>query len=255
MVRPLVALALALVFAVAPTPAAQGEGTGGAAGGPASGDSSTVTLVTGDRVTLTPMSDGEPVVLFEPRAGADDGQRVGYSVHHDEGRVSVIPHDVATLVPDVLDPALFDVTGLVEMGYDDASRADLPLIVRRAPGVRTLTDQDGSLTPTQRLASIDATAAALDRETAGGFGAELARLGSATVTPQRTDRGDGRAVRRRRRQLRRARPQRPDDREPRHGGLGPHRRRGTCGRHPVDLLERGPDPRQFSAQARPGSAR
>ncbi len=109
----------------------------------------TVTLLTGEHVTLRPGPDGKPQVDVRSR---DGGSAVGYAVRNDHGRISVIPHDVASLVPGVLDPALFDVTGLVEMGYDDAHRADLPVIVRESSGARTMAN--AGFTPSRTLASI-----------------------------------------------------------------------------------------------------
>ncbi|MFG1819318.1 S8 family serine peptidase [Kribbella sp. NPDC049174] len=129
----------------------------------------TVTLLTGERVTLRPGKDGKPQVDVRSR----EGQPVtsGYSVRNDRGRISVVPHDVQRLVPDVLDPALFDVTGLVEMEYDDAHRADLPVIVRDAPGARTMAS--GGFVATRALASVDATAGRIQKSSATTFGAAL----------------------------------------------------------------------------------
>jgi subtilisin family serine protease len=131
-------------------------GGGATAAGADTGD--TVTLITGDRVTLT----GErPEVVFDPARGRE---RIGFDVLRDEDGVQVIPKDVAGLVPDVLDPALFDVTALVEMGYAD--RRSLPLIVKGA-GTRTLRSAE-------RLESIGATAVELDRDDAADLGKDLA---------------------------------------------------------------------------------
>jgi subtilisin family serine protease len=137
-----------------------GAATAGAAEQPA-----TVTLITGDRVTLTPSSG----VIFDPAPGSE---RTGFDVLRDGSHVHVIPDDVAPLVPDVLDPALFDVTALVEMGYDDRSTDALPLIVRRAGEAR------GGASPlrtVEALESIRATAVALDKDEAARFGDDLAR--------------------------------------------------------------------------------
>jgi hypothetical protein len=130
---------------------------------PAAGTS--VTLLTGDRVTIgAPDRTGQPAVQVEPRSAGTSG----FSVLRDAGRVSVIPKDIAALVPDVLDPALFDVTGLIEMGYDDTHRpADLPVIVR----------DDGRSSAVQggrELSSIGATAGVLPKASAAGFGTQLA---------------------------------------------------------------------------------
>ncbi|WP_433002105.1 S8 family serine peptidase [Kribbella sp. CA-294648] len=147
------------------TPAADPPVAGTSLTSPTSPTSpASVTLVTGDRVTIGPPDQtGRPSVRVEPRAtGAG-----GFSVLRDAGRVSVIPKDVAALVPEVLDPALFDVTGLIEMRYDDAHRADLPVIVR--DNSRSATVQSG-----RALASIGATAGVLPKGSAAGFGARLA---------------------------------------------------------------------------------
>ncbi|GIG88335.1 S8 family serine peptidase [Plantactinospora endophytica] len=81
-----------------------------------------VTLVTGDLVTVG--ADGN--VGLAPGAGRDDisiqARRVG-------GRLHVMPADAEPLVrAGRVDARLFDVTTLLESGYDDR-RADLPLIV------------------------------------------------------------------------------------------------------------------------------
>ena len=119
-------------------------------------------------VTLRPGPDGKPQVDVQSRDGVP---AVGYAVRNDHGRISVIPHDVASLVPAVLDPALFDVTGLVEMGYDDAHRADLPVIVRESAGARVMAS--GGFTSTRTLASIGATAGRIEKSRATAFGSAL----------------------------------------------------------------------------------
>ncbi|HEU4946800.1 MAG TPA: S8 family serine peptidase [Kribbella sp.] len=143
------------------------------------GPAATVTLVTGDKVRLTPTPGGEPRVEFMPRGG---DQRRSFSVRREAGRVEVIPHDVARLVPEVLDPALFDVTGLVDMGYDDAHRNGLPLILRDAPGLRTKAAT--GLKASHALPSLGATATTLDKAGAAQFGQTLTELaGSVTAAP------------------------------------------------------------------------
>jgi subtilisin family serine protease len=133
----------------------------------------TVTLITGDRVRLLPTGDGDqPEVIVDPAIGSKPS---GFSVTQDERGVQVLPHDVAELVPDVLDPALFNVTQLAEMGYDDASADGLPLIVQQHDGVRTL----GTSSPLKRgatLAAIHGAAAHLDKDEAPEFGDDLAAI-------------------------------------------------------------------------------
>ena len=83
----------------------------------------TVTLITGDRVTL----DGTHARV-QPGKGRE---RTRFIQQLDElGNVHVIPEDAtAMLRAKRLDPRLFNVTKLAENGYDDRSRPDIPLIV------------------------------------------------------------------------------------------------------------------------------
>jgi subtilisin family serine protease len=152
--RTSVALTTALVVAVASTTVAAGEPEPAPPATPPAGTS--VTLLTGDRVLVDQEPGGRAQVTIEPREAGD--HRDGFQVHEEDGRTSVIPNDVADLVPGVLDPALFDVTGLVEMGYDDASRDDLPLIVRDGATDTTFSAQRDD----PELTSLAAHAIAVD---------------------------------------------------------------------------------------------
>lgn len=131
----------------------------------------TVTLLTGDQVTLLPTPSGVPQVILEAGEGADEG----FAIRRTGERIEVIPHTVRDLVPEVLDPNLFDVAGLVAMGYDDAHSDGLPLIVRRAPGVRSLRGDPAFGSPVP-LPSIRSAAVTLDKQHADRFGADLASL-------------------------------------------------------------------------------
>ena len=88
------------------------------------GPGGTVTLVTGDRVTL----GGPSGVDVTPARGRE---HISFNASKDErGHVNVVPRDAnALLRAGRLDPRLFDVTELIATGYDDASRSELPLIV------------------------------------------------------------------------------------------------------------------------------
>src|SRR5690349_4665818 len=95
-------------IALAPAPAGDSPGR-------------TVTLITGDRVSLS--SEGGVSVL--PRAGRTNIPMLTSTV---SGHVRVVPADALPLLrAERLDPRLFDVTGLLVDGYSDA-RADLPII-------------------------------------------------------------------------------------------------------------------------------
>jgi subtilisin family serine protease len=78
-----------------------------------------ITLVTGDRVTVL---DGRPGSVV-PGPGRED---VTFSVSHAEGRSYIIPADAVPLVASGrVDSRLFDITTLLEFGYHDR----MPLIV------------------------------------------------------------------------------------------------------------------------------
>ncbi|MEO3841297.1 S8 family serine peptidase [Streptomyces sp. B22F1] len=159
--------------ALSATPAAAGPPPLAAppAGGAAPSASATVTLVTGDEVTLdAPAADGPPAVSVTPRPGS--GSR-SFTTLRDGDDVYVVPDDAAGLVPEVLDLELFNVTALVEMGYDDASTRALPLIVQ---GPRPLAAAgEAAREDALPLPALDAVAVELPKKRAGTFAATLAR--------------------------------------------------------------------------------
>ncbi|WP_157641043.1 S8 family serine peptidase [Longispora albida] len=88
-----------------------------------------VTLITGDRVIVA----GEHVTVRM----APGRERVGYVLTREKGRVRVVPGDaLAEVRAERLDPRLFDVTTLIESGYTDDRRADVPLLVPAGAGLR-----------------------------------------------------------------------------------------------------------------------
>ena len=119
---------LALLATAAPMPIAALPAS--AAVDAAPGRTYTVTLLTGDVVTAH-LSPGRcPQATVRPAAPG----RVTTVRCDPRGRLQVVPADVAPHLGHTLDPALFDVSGLIANGYDDARTAELPLIVRDAPG-------------------------------------------------------------------------------------------------------------------------
>ncbi|AXK32713.1 hypothetical protein DVA86_08680 [Streptomyces armeniacus] len=128
------ALALALALGTAPaatpgaaaaappTPAPADAGERAAAdptARTASTAARTVTLVTGDRVTL--LGDGDrPGVAFDPRAGDRTGERADgdgrFVTRYEDGDAYVIPADALPYLGRALDPALFNVSALVRAG-------------------------------------------------------------------------------------------------------------------------------------------
>lgn len=143
-----------------------GEGKSGAPLVPA-GRTYTVTLVTGDVVTVRGTSSGCPTVSVRPAAESGVLTR---SCGPD-GHVRVVPARVASMVGSVLDPALFDVTALILDGYDDARAKELPLIVRPGGQARKLSADPlvTDLTGTRELSSIAAVAGRHSKATGAKF--------------------------------------------------------------------------------------
>ncbi|MDH6217677.1 S8 family peptidase [Streptomyces pseudovenezuelae] len=124
------ALTAALLAAPESGAAQSDSGTAGMAG--VTGKARTVTLVTGDRVTLDATGQVTGVRPGKGREGT------AFRIARDADRTYVVPRDAEGLLANgTADRRLFDVTQLVEWGYDDAARPDLPLIVTYAKG-RTL---------------------------------------------------------------------------------------------------------------------
>ncbi|MFF0155714.1 S8 family peptidase [Micromonospora sp. NPDC005203] len=103
----------------------------GRTGAPATsidGRTHTVTLLTGDVVTVRSNASGCPQATVRP---ADENAVIRQTCGPD-GHLHVIPARVASQIGAVLDPDLFDVTTLVADGYDDDNTTELPLIVQPA---------------------------------------------------------------------------------------------------------------------------
>ncbi|MFC0114459.1 S8 family serine peptidase [Kibdelosporangium aridum] len=113
----------------------------------------TVTLITGDKVTVTKRGNTWDARI-EPakRIGAPRGfvKSVG------PDGVIVIPSDAVPLVRSGrLDKALFDVTGLIKLGYDDATTPEIPLLVESGPAVAALGQVKRDL-PAVRMTAVAA---------------------------------------------------------------------------------------------------
>ncbi|MFF3886319.1 S8 family serine peptidase [Streptomyces sp. NPDC001914] len=88
-----------------------------------------VTLVTGDVVTVTTTADGRQTADVDRPDGAVGGVKM-QTVH---GDLFVVPDEAVTLLgTGKLDRRLFNVTDLIEMGYDDAKTSAVPLIAAYA---------------------------------------------------------------------------------------------------------------------------
>ena len=89
------------------------------------GGSRTVTLITGDRVTVTDLADGTHTVEVDP---VDPGE--GFQTLDVAGELHVVPRGAMPyLAAGVVDRDLFNVSRLIEYGYDDASVDATPVIL------------------------------------------------------------------------------------------------------------------------------
>ncbi|MEV4349059.1 S8 family serine peptidase [Actinoplanes sp. NPDC049596] len=122
----------------------------------------TVTLITGDRVTM-----GSSTVRVE----GPEGAAVSYTRRTENGSTYIYPDDAMPyVVKGLLDKRLFNVTGLIADGYDDARTRNLPLIVKykdRASLARRAPLPGATVTRT--LESLDGAAVDRDRTAAGRF--------------------------------------------------------------------------------------
>jgi subtilisin family serine protease len=141
------------------TPVRSGTGTGATS-------TQTVTLITGDTVSLSTGPDGKHAVDVQRGKGREAAT---FLSSEKDGEVSVLPSDAIPLVnAGRLDPALFNVTQLVKQGYADTRTGDTPVIA---------TYTKGSATPegarrTLALPTIDG--AALSAKKSPAFWADIA---------------------------------------------------------------------------------
>lgn len=139
----------------------------------------TVTLVTGDKVRLSPGDNGTQLAA-EPATRAD-GSRGYVRVTETRGRTLAVPRDATPyLAAGVLDPTLFDVGYLVANGYTDGETDKLPLITQLAGSVpaakvRNTADAVPGVAPTAELGSLHATAAEVPKDQAGSFWAAISQ--------------------------------------------------------------------------------
>ncbi len=144
----------------------------------------TVTLITGDTVTLSVGPDGKHAVDVQRGKGRAAATFVS---SEKDGEVSVLPADAIPLVnAGRLDPALFNVTQLVRQGYADAKTGTTPVIVTYTKGSAT---PDGARR-TLALPTIDG--AALSAKKSPAFWADIAPALGTEPTAQAAKRlGEG----------------------------------------------------------------
>ncbi|SIM81338.1 S8 family serine peptidase [Micromonospora cremea] len=121
-----------------------------APGGSLDDKTHTVTLLTGDVVTVRSTGTGCPQATVQP---ADPNAVIRQTCGPD-GHLHVVPARVASQIGSILDPDLFDVTTLIADGYDDENTSQLPVIVQPA----TASARVAALSDVLTLPSIGAVA-------------------------------------------------------------------------------------------------
>ncbi|MFG3323626.1 S8 family serine peptidase [Streptomyces sp. NPDC048171] len=132
--------------------------------------SSTLTLINGDKVTVTGSGTGPAIEIV-----GSQGQPVSADTVVIGGETYVYPHEVLPyLAAGTLDRQLFNITRLIEYGYDDARTDRLPMIIRYADadGARTAKAPEGSET-FRHLSSVQGAAVARLRDQATVFWSSL----------------------------------------------------------------------------------
>ncbi|MGW6009314.1 S8 family peptidase [Streptomyces sp. NPDC055210] len=176
-----------LAAAVTPTTAAPDATRVRSAATSDASNTRTVTLITGDTVSLTAGPDGKQAV--DVRRGKGREAATFLSSERD-GEISVLPADAVPLLrADRLDPALFNITRLLEQGYADSATGTTPVIATYGG-----TGDDGA-TPdgarrTLALPGIDGAALSASKSTA--FWADIApALGTEATSKAARRLGDG----------------------------------------------------------------
>ncbi|MET9388257.1 S8 family serine peptidase [Streptomyces sp. NPDC002928] len=167
-------LAVTAAFPSTATPPSSGDGgrpiVGSKAASKTGGSTATVTLVSGDKVRVTTDAQGRSSVVVLPDEDGTDPivqtRQVGDDLY-------VYPASASRALADgLVDEELFNVTGLVRQGYDDAHSDTLPLIATYRDG----TDVARSLPATPRgaergltLSAVDGVALKADKASATDF--------------------------------------------------------------------------------------
>ncbi|RZB15366.1 peptidase S8 [Streptomyces sp. F001] len=118
----------------------------------------TVTLVTGDKVTVAELGGGRKTVTVDRPRGATGAVRTQQA----NGRITVVPDEALPyLRAGTLDRRLFDVSELIRQGFADSDTRELPLIVTYEKGTRAVTPRGAERTRT--LQSVRGAAVEADK--------------------------------------------------------------------------------------------
>ncbi|MFB7596755.1 S8 family serine peptidase [Streptomyces sp. NPDC056160] len=134
------------------------------------GKQATVTLVTGDKVLVTTQASGRSSAAVLPRK---DGTRPMVQTYQMGKDLYVYPQGASAAIAEGrVDEQLFNVTGLIRQGYDDAHTDTLPLIATYQNGVNVAESASATPRGSERglsLPAVDGVALRADKDTAVAF--------------------------------------------------------------------------------------
>ncbi|MFE6184521.1 S8 family serine peptidase [Streptomyces sp. NPDC056465] len=132
-----------------------------------------ITLVTGDVVHYSDGAGNQDTVTVD----RPDGARGGVHVQQAGEDIFVIPDEATALIAaEKLDRRLFDISTLVEMGYDDRRSGGIPLIATySASTARSLPAAPRGSKTVRRLESVHGAALKADKDDARAFWSDISR--------------------------------------------------------------------------------
>ncbi|MEV5960290.1 S8 family serine peptidase [Kribbella sp. NPDC051952] len=166
------------------TPAVADAGTPPSPRPQAKAASTTLTLITGDRVRVTTPPGGREQVTFQPGPGSSSDAALTSYVN---GHTYVVPTSAAAdVTAGRLDRTLFDVTTLIAEGDDDTKSSTLPVIIDYSGSAKTALGRARTAVPgttgARVLTSIGARATRVQKNSAGTFWRSLTPGKTARVT-------------------------------------------------------------------------
>ncbi|MFJ6854309.1 S8 family serine peptidase [Streptomyces sp. NPDC091271] len=132
-----------------------------------------ITLVTGDVVHYADGAGGQDTVTVD----RPDGAQGGVHVQQAGEDIFVIPDEASALIAaDKLDRRLFNISTLVDMGYDDTRSGGIPLIATYPAGTaRSLPAAPRGSETVRRLESVNGAALKTDKDDARAFWSDISR--------------------------------------------------------------------------------
>ncbi|MFE7464717.1 S8 family serine peptidase [Streptomyces sp. NPDC057499] len=142
----------------------------GSGSAPSGGRQTAVTLITGDKVLVTTDASGRSSAAVLPR---EDGTRPVVQTYQSGKDLYVYPDGASRAVAEGrVDERLFNVTGLVRQGYDDAHTGTLPLIATYGTGVNVARSAPAAPRGSERrllLPAVGGVALTADKDSAAAF--------------------------------------------------------------------------------------